>query len=136
MSSGPAQRTLDAARRLLKTLLANGETRFRLAVLELEEERARLLGMMLLVGASLVLLLLGVATLAALVVIMFWDSYRLTAIAVSAGVLIASSLLLGLIAMRKARQHTLFKETLKQFATDRALLELEQDAKTDTKHTH
>lgn len=85
MSSGPAQRTLDAARRLLKTLLANGETRFRLAVLELEEERARLL---------------------------------------------------GLIAMRKARQHTLFKETLKQFATDRALLELEQDAKTETQHTH
>ncbi|NOG32308.1 hypothetical protein HLB35_12085 [Halomonas sp. TBZ9] len=133
MSSGPAQRTLDAARRLLKTLFANGETRLRLAVLELEEERARLLGLMLLVGASLVLLLLGVATLTALVVIIFWDSYRIAAIAISSGVLIATSLLLSLIAMRKARRHTLFKETLKQFATDRALLELEQDANAEHK---
>ena len=133
MSSGPAQRTLDAARRLLKTLLANGETRLRLAVLELEEERARLLSLMLLVGASLVLLLLGIATLTALVVIIFWDSYRIAAIAISAGVLITTSLLLALIAIRKARQHTLFKETLKQFATDRALLELEQDANAEHK---
>ncbi|XGA81139.1 phage holin family protein [Halomonas sp. CH40] len=133
MSSGPAQRTLDAARRLLKTLLANGETRLRLAVLELEEERARLLGLMLLVGASLVLLLLGIATLTALVVIIFWDSYRIAAIAISAGMLIATSLLLALIAIRKARRHTLFKETLKQFATDRALLELEQDANAEHK---
>jgi len=133
MSSGPAQRTLDAARRLLKTLLANGETRLRLAVLELEEERARLLSLMLLVGASLVLLLLGIATLTALVVIIFWDSYRIAAIAISAGVLIAISLFLALIAMRKARRHTLLKETLKQFATDRALLELEQDANAEHK---
>ena len=133
MSSGPAQRTLDAAKRLLKTLLANGETRLRLAVLELEEERARLISMLLLVGASLVLLLLGIATLTALVVIFFWDSYRIAAIAISAGVLITTSLLLALIAIRKARQHTLFKETLKQFATDRALLELEQDANAENK---
>lgn len=133
MSAGPAQRTLDAAKRLLKTLLANGETRLRLAVLELEEERARLLGLMLLIGASLVLLLLGIATLTALVVIVFWDSYRIAAIAISAGVLIAASLLLAFIAMRKARRHMLFKETLKQFATDRALLELEQDANTEHK---
>ncbi|MGM0613938.1 MAG: phage holin family protein [Pseudomonadota bacterium] len=133
MSSGPAQRTLDAARRLLKTLLANGETRLRLAVLELEEERARLLSLMLLVGASLVLLLLGIATLTALVVIIFWDSYRIAAIAISAGVLIVTSLLLALIAMRKARRHTLLKETLKQFATDRALLELEKDANAEHK---
>lgn len=133
MSSGPAQRTLDAAKRLLKTLLANGETRLRLAVLELEEERARLIGMLLLVGASLVLLLLGIATLTAMVVIFFWDSYRIAAIAISAGVLITTSLLLALIAIRKARQHTLFKETLKQFATDRALLELEQDANAENK---
>lgn len=73
MALGPTQRVFSAAKRLLRSLLANGETRLRLAVLELEEERARLLVLLLLAGASLLLLLLGVATLTALVVVLFWD---------------------------------------------------------------
>ncbi|WP_249977149.1 phage holin family protein [Vreelandella olivaria] len=127
MALGPTQRVFSAAKRLLKSLIANGETRLRLAVLELEEERARLLTLILLAGASLLLLLLGIATLTALVVILFWDTYRLTAIGVSAGVLIGASLLLALIAIRQAKQHTLLKETLKQLAADRALLETKDD---------
>lgn len=128
MALGPTQRVFSAAKRLLKSLIANGETRLRLAVLELEEERARLLTLLLLAGASLLLLLLGVATLTALVVVLFWDTYRLTAIGVSAVVLIGTSLLLALIAIRQAKQHTLLKETLKQLAADRALLEVQDDA--------
>lgn len=127
MALGPTQRVFSAAKRLLKSLIANGETRLRLAVLELEEERARLLTLLLLAGASLLLLLLGVATLTALVVVLFWDTYRLTAIGVSAGVLIALSFLLAVIAIRQAKQHTLLKETLKQLAADRALLEVNED---------
>lgn len=40
MALGPTQRVFSAAKRLLKSLVANSETRLRLAVLELEEERA------------------------------------------------------------------------------------------------
>lgn len=127
MALGPTQRVFSAAKRLLKSLVANGETRLRLAVLELEEERARLLTLLLLAGASLLLLLLGVATLTALVIVLFWDTYRLTAIGVSAGVLIGTSVLIALIAIRQAKQHTLFKETLRQLAADRALLEAKDD---------
>lgn len=127
MALGPTQRVFSAAKRLLKSLIANGETRLRLAVLELEEERARLLTLILLAGASLLLLLLGIATLTALVVVLFWDTYRLTAIAVSAFVLIAMSFLLAFVALRQAKRHTLLKETLKQLAADRALLETNDD---------
>ena len=133
MASGPSQRVFSAAKRLLQTLLANGETRLRLAVLELEEERARLLTLILLAGASLLLLLLGVATLTALVIILFWDSYRIAAIGVSAGVLLFASLLLGSIAIRQARRHTLLKETLNQLSTDRALMELDDNAEPQEK---
>lgn len=133
MASGPSQRVFSAAKRLLQTLLANGETRLRLAVLELEEERARLLTLILLAGASLLLLLLGVATLTALVIILFWDSYRIAAIGVSAGVLLFASLLLGIIAVRQAKRHTLLKETLNQLSTDRALMELDDDAEPQEK---
>ena len=83
--------------------------------------------LLLLAGASLLLLLLGIATLTALIVVLFWDTYRLTAIAISAGALIGASLLLAIIAVRQSKRHSLLKETLKQLAADRALLEEPSD---------
>ncbi|MBP5981896.1 MAG: phage holin family protein [Halomonas sp.] len=127
MSLGPTQRVFSAAKRLLKSLVANSETRLRLAVLELEEERSRLFTLFLLLGASLLLLLLGVATLTTLIVVIFWDSYRLLAIGGSAGALLAASFLLAAIGFHQAKRHTLLKETLKQLAADRALLEVNGD---------
>lgn len=126
MALGPTQRVFSAAKRLLGSLVANSETRLRLAVLELEEERARLVVLFLLAGVSLLLLLLGIATLTALVIIYFWDTYRITAILVSASVLILLGLIVALITIRQAKSHTLLKETLKQLSADRALLEANQ----------
>ncbi|WP_346797552.1 phage holin family protein [Halomonas sp. Bachu 37] len=123
MGSGPTHRVFGAAKRLLKTLLSSGEIRLRLAVIELEEERARLVSLLLLAGSSLVLLLLGIGTIVAFIVVLFWDSYRLAAIAISAILLLLASGALGAIALKQARTHTLLKETLNQLATDRALLE-------------
>lgn len=122
-SQGPAQRVFTAGRRLLGSLLATGETRLRLAVLELEEERARLVGLLLLAGLAMILLLLGIAVLTTLVIVAFWDSYRLTAIGVSAGVLLGGGVLLCLRVMQLARRRTLLASTLKHLATDRDLVE-------------
>ena len=122
-SQGPAQRLFTAARRLLGSLLATGETRLRLAVLELEEERVRLVGLLLIVGLSLILLMLGIGVLTTLVIVAFWDSYRLTAIAVSAGSLLGGGLLLALRALQLAKRRTLLVSTLKHLATDRELVE-------------
>lgn len=129
MALGPGQRAIHAARQVLKALIANGETRLRLAVLELEEERARLLTLILLAGASLLLFMLGTATLTTLVIAIFWESHRLLAIGASAAVLLLASLVLAVVAVRQARRHTLLKDTLSQLATDRALLEQNNDAR-------
>lgn len=120
---GPAQRLFTAGKRLLGSLLATGETRLRLAVLELEEERARLVGLLLLAGLAMILLLLGIAVLTTLVIVAFWDSYRLTAIGVSAGVLLGGGLLLCLRVLQLARRRTLLASTLRHLATDRELIE-------------
>lgn len=125
-SQGPAQRLFTAARRLLGSLLATGETRLRLAVLELEEERARLVGLLLIVGLSLILLMLGIGVLTTLVIVAFWDSYRLTAIAASALLLLSGGALLALRAVQLAKRRTLLVSTLKHLATDRDLLERER----------
>jgi len=125
-SQGPAQRLFTAARRLLGSLLATGETRLRLAVLELEEERARLVGLLLIVGLSLILLMLGIGVLTTLVIVAFWDTYRLTAIAASALLLLSGGALLALRAVQLAKRRTLLVSTLKHLATDRDLLERER----------
>jgi uncharacterized membrane protein YqjE len=120
---GPAQRVLDAGKQLIGSLVATGETRLRLAVVELEEERARLVTMALLIGLSMILLLLGLGALTTLIIVVFWESHRLTAIGVSAAVLIISGLLTIAWVMRMARQRTLLASTLKNLALDRELLE-------------
>lgn len=128
-SQGPAQRLFSAAKRLLGSLLATGETRLRLAVLELEEERVRLVGLLLIVGLSLILLMLGIGVLTTLVIAAFWDSYRLTAIATSALVLLGGGTLLALRALQLAKRRTLLVSTLKHLATDRDLMERERHEK-------
>ncbi|WP_163559634.1 phage holin family protein [Halomonas sp. NO4] len=126
-SQGPAHRLLEAVKRLLGSLVAAGETRLQLLVVELEEERARVVTLLLLIGASLVMLLLGLAVLVLLVAVFFWDSHRLAAMGISAGALIGGSLLLALVARAQARRHTLLKQTLTQLATDRELAERRRD---------
>ncbi|GHE19953.1 phage holin family protein [Halomonas urumqiensis] len=125
-SQGPAERLFTAARRLLGSLLATSETRLRLAVLELEEERARLVGILMLAGLSLILLLLGIGVLTTLVIVTFWETHRLTAIAISAAVLLFSGIALAILVLRMARKPTLLASTLKHLATDRDLVELER----------
>lgn len=120
---GPAERLFIATKRLLTSLARTGETRLRLAVLELEEERARLVTLLLLAGFSMILLLLGLAAALLLVVVVFWDSHRLLAIGIAAGVLLISGLAVAWWVMRLAQRPTLLKSTLQHLATDRELLE-------------
>ncbi|WP_016856177.1 phage holin family protein [Halomonas smyrnensis] len=120
---GPAQRLFGAGKRLLGSLVATGETRLRLAVLELEEERARLVTLLLLAGISLLLLLLGLGALTTLIIVAFWDSYRLAAIGGCAAVLLVGGLGLAGWVMHLARRRTLLVDTLKHLALDRELME-------------
>ena len=123
---GPAERVFEATRRLIGSLITSGETRLRLAVVELEEEKARLITLLLLAGVSLLLLLLGLAMLTLLVVVVFWDSYRLEAIVACALALLGSGLIMALWVRRLARRPTLLKSTLKHLATDRELMNAER----------
>ncbi|KXS37019.1 MAG: hypothetical protein AWU55_2675 [Halomonadaceae bacterium T82-2] len=122
-SQGPAERVIDAARRLIGNLVATGETRLRLAVLELELERDRLLTILLLVGASLILFLFGVGMLLLLVVVLYWEDHRLLAISLCAAVLLLLAAGLALRARRLARQRRLMESTLHHLAQDRQALE-------------
>lgn len=124
---GPAERLFGATKRLIASLISNGETRLRLAVLELEEERARLVTLLLLAGISLMLIMLGLAVLTLFVVVIFWDSHRLLAVGMSALILLGTGAGLAAWVIQLAKRPTLLKSTLKHLATDRMLMEKSRD---------
>jgi uncharacterized membrane protein YqjE len=72
---------LESAGRIGATLVAMLQTRLELAVVEVEEESQRFLRYLIL--SLLALFLFGIASVlvALFVVVLFWDSYRLAAVA-------------------------------------------------------
>ena len=120
---GPAERVFEATKRLISSLIESGETRLRLAVIELEEERARLVSLLLFAGLSLVLLMLGLTMLMLLVAVVFWDTHRVAAIVVCVVLLLGSGAGLAMWVQTQARQKTFLKSTLKQLDIDRQLME-------------
>lgn len=120
---GPGQGVIQAGRKVITTLTGIIETRLRLAVVEIEEEKARILYMLLMVGLALIFTAFGLMSLMILVIWAVDPEYRLLAIEATTGVLFILALLCGLLALRKSRKSTLLKATRKELNTDRKLLE-------------
>jgi len=87
-------------RQLLGTAVEIANVRLALLSTEIEQEKLRLLDVVLMVGLALILLTVGVLLLSAFVVLLFWDSYPLVVL----GALTALYLAGGVWMMRRARQ--------------------------------
>jgi uncharacterized membrane protein YqjE len=110
---------LAAAGRVASTLMAMVGTRLELAAVEFQEDARRLLGY--LAWALLaVFLAAGAAMLVALfVILLFWDSYRLQAVAGMAFVLAAGAGLIVMSVRSKLNAQTpLFADTLAELRKD------------------
>jgi uncharacterized membrane protein YqjE len=108
-----------AAGRIAATLVAMVGTRLELAAVEFQEDARRLLGY--LAWALLaVFLAAGAVMLAALfVILLFWDSYRLQAVAGMAAVLgIAAVLIAASVRSKLNAQAPLFAATLAELRND------------------
>lgn len=115
---GPAASALGAVRDLAGTLIRMGGTRLRLAVVEIQEERSRVFSMVMTAFIALLLAAFGIGMLLMLVIVFFWDTYRVEAIAISAGVLLLGAIVLGLRARALARKPTLLRSTLQRLTED------------------
>jgi len=101
MSEPESGRGLFASlRQLLGTAVEIANVRLALLSTEIEQEKLRLLDVVLMVGLALILLTVGVLLLSAFVVLLFWDSYPLVVL----GALTALYLAGGVWMMRRARQ--------------------------------
>jgi len=120
---GPAKGVITIGQRIVTTLVSMVETRVRLAVAELEEEKANLIQMLLMLGLTMLFTAFGLMSLMVLIVWAVDAQYRLMAIAITTGVLFLLALIFGLWTLRKSRQSTLLRHTRKELANDRDLLE-------------
>lgn len=122
-AQGPGKSILGIGQRLITIIAGMVETRLRLAVVELEEEKAHLVQLLLMVGLTLLFAAFG---LMSLVVLVFWavePQYRLNAMIATTVILLSLALIGGIWTLRKSRQSTLLRHTRRELENDRALLE-------------
>lgn len=91
---------LHSLKNLTSTLIALVYTRLDLLSTDLEEGRERLISLLISVFLSLFCLCFGVVLLAILIVVAFWDTYRLMALSMLTGVFLLAGTVLCAKAIR------------------------------------
>ncbi|GKX53772.1 phage holin family protein [Budvicia aquatica] len=122
-SQGPAKGALSIIQRIFTLLLGMVETRLELISVELEEEKANLI--QLLIMAGLTLLFAGFFLMGLFILICFAidPAYRTIALSVLTGILLVLTVIGGIWTISKARQSTFLKETRSQLKLDHSLLQ-------------
>lgn len=113
----------ESIKTLAGTLLAMGQTRLELLSVEIEEERVWLTSMLVwtLIALSCAALAVILATL--LVVVIFWDTYRLQAIGIMIALFFAGAILAWRVLRNMTRRKPrLFSASLKELSKDREQL--------------
>lgn len=123
---GPGKNVLGIGQRILTLLVKMVETRLRLAIIELEEEKANLVSLLLMLGLTLLFTAFGLMSLMVLIIWVVDPRYRLEAMVATTVILFLLALICGIWALCKARRSTLLRHTRRELANDRALLEDEK----------
>jgi uncharacterized membrane protein YqjE len=119
----PPRSLRGGAARLGASLLGLARTRLELASIEFAEERNRIEQQLVLLVAAAGFLMFGVLFAAVWVIVYFWDTNRLTAIAIVALVFAAAGAALLLVRSKATRSApTPFSATIAEFERDRAAL--------------
>ena len=119
----PRPGPLDSLRSLGATFLALIGTRAELLVVELREEGERRKEMLVLAGVAAVFLALGLLLAALLVVVVFWDTYRVAAAAAVTLLYLGIGAWALLRVKEKARTSPPpFEATMAEFAKDLEML--------------
>lgn len=122
-TQGPGKGVIGIGQRLVTIIVGMVETRVRLAVVELEEEKAHIVQLLLMLGLTMLFAAFGLMSLMVLIVWAVDPQYRLNAMIATTVVLLALALIGGLWTLHKSRQSTLLRHTRRELENDRELLE-------------
>ena len=124
-AQGPGKSVLGIGQRISSIMVEMVETRLRLAVVELEEEKANLFQLLLMLGLTMLFAAFGLMSLMVLIIWAVDPQYRLNAMIATTVVLLLLALIGGIWTLRKSRKSTLLRHTRHELANDRQLLEEE-----------
>lgn len=114
---------LVSLRRLLATALELGQIRLELLGTELERQKLRILDALVWAAFGALLMGFGVVLIAGLLLVLFWDAYRLQLLTGLAVLFIACGVLMLRLARRKLQTpEGAFATSRAELAQDRALL--------------
>ena len=120
---GNGEGLLASLTALAATLVAIAHTRLDLLSSDLEEEREHLLSLLVLSLSALFFLGIGVLLATLLLVVAFWDTYRLPVLAVLTVMFLAAGITAWRIALHKARtKPKLFAASMSELLKDRQQL--------------
>lgn len=112
---------LASLRGMLGTTLTLLQTRLQLLATELEEERQRLLALLLWGAIAVLALGAGLVFLAVFLTVLLWDSHRLLVLGIFAAAFVTAGVLAVVLTMRLARSPSgLFGASLAELSRDRA----------------
>ena len=120
---GPGKNILSIGQRIVTLVVQMVETRLRLAVVELEEEKANLIQLLLMAGLTLLFTAFGLMSLLVLIMWAVDPQYRLIVMVATTATLLLLAIVGGIWTLSKARRSTLLRHTRHELANDRALLE-------------
>lgn len=124
MDTTPQPGLLGSARSVVAALVAIGQTRLQLASTELEEERLRLVELLLYAIVALFFAGVGVVLASMLLVLVFWDGPRVLVLATLTAVFLGASLGLATVWRYKARHKPpLLASTIDELRRDREALQ-------------
>lgn len=119
---------LESAKGLMGTLLAMGQTRLELLSTEIEEQREWLTAMLAWTLIALFCGALAVILATLLVVVVFWDSYRLLAIGIMIGVFVLGTAISWRIVWNmNHRKPKIFSGSISELSKDREQLNLDDE---------
>ena len=84
------------------TALALARVRLELLATEVQEEKARLLGLLVFGGAAILLLVAGIVFLAAFLTVLLWESHRLVVLGFFAATFLGAGFGMAMVARRSA----------------------------------
>lgn len=125
-TQGPGKSVLGIGQRIVTLMVQMVETRLRLVVVELEEEKANLFQLLLMAGLTLLFTAFGLMSLLVLIIWAVDPQYRLPVMIATTATLLLLALIGGIWTLRKARSSTLLRHTRSELANDRELLEKDE----------
>ena len=117
-AQGPGKSVLGIGQRIVSIMVEMVETR-------LEEEKANLFQLLLMLGLTMLFAAFGLMSLMVLIIWAVDPQYRLNAMIATTVVLLLLALIGGIWTLRKSRKSTLLRHTRHELANDRQLLEEE-----------